>query len=949
MNGAPPVRIMAVGDNGEGFGGGKGEVSLGGPGYCDAYSGAFKAVWPLVRSGSRIIPDINLYYHSLDESGGEHPYAIDPDIDNPHESPSDQQPPYCYPGFCRHFHHSLEMRLFRGDHTLVLIDHDGRRIEYTPSEDSNGTLDGLNQEWTSKSNKGDFSTVRLVAQMEHGLERLYYVLIRPSENRQYLFEAATGRLSEIRDPFNNVAKLEYDEYGGTRGKLREVRDNQGFVVRFAQNQSTGTFTVTDTAGNPARVSRSGIAGPLGSYSFHLNDNDVMLDYTNATGGQFLMSSNEGVVRHVTRMTDRRQMSFTHNFKDSKMSLVYFSKAGDLPRSWKQVYDDRGIWSNITTGDGTSLTQDIAKDFSSMKTTNKYGGASSTSFSLGLPTDHTDPDGHTTKKHYSKLNNSNYCVDGADDKPYNYLEHIIQADKHVDGNSNSVIYFFDHGRVSQVVESGFAANPTATLNWDAFQQPLIVTGPRTNYLKSFEYDDLGMIKSSTELGEGVTAKSTYRVNVWGKPTLITLPDGRLIYKSYDVAGHEVRSVGPVLVNPDPTRRTGASNGGESDTYYDFAGHVVLSRDVDGHQVERSYNSIGALESVTDSAGGTTTFREFDGLLLPKYTDLPTGVTVQHGYDTHGHEIQRIYPDVPTVTFMAGIPAEGGARTRVYNFGYNDLARTVTITNAKGYATIKSLWPSGKIRSLTGEQGLSIQYEYDNNGEMTSMSIPGEGKHIIEVDQHGLVKREAIDGTEVETRYVRDSLGVALNTITPGGIQSTQRLDGLGRLLETGINRTPLSQHTYINDDPDFQYVPSAVTDAESGAVSVTKLLDVRSRVARHETQRDEAVPFVSAAGGVPAILSSSTVTNDFSYLHSGAPLIRMDGNGNAITHTYDAGIRHCGVEDQNHLGDKAHYDSAGRVDTTTDDRNKVTTHVFASETGWVRKLQQPDGMETRVLL
>src|SRR5436190_8306723 len=109
-------------------------------------------------------------------------------------------------------------------------------------------------------------------------------------------------------------------------------------------------------------------------------------------------------------------------------------------------------------------------------------------------------------------------------------------------------------------------------------------------------------------------------------------------------------------------------------------------------------------------------------------------------------------------------------------------------------------SGKTRSIVGDCGLSIKYEYDKNGDVESTAVPGEGKNKSEFDQHGLVIKETIEGADLETVYERDPLGVALKTTQPGGIIVTQGVDALGRATTTGIMDTLLTRHMYANDDP-----------------------------------------------------------------------------------------------------------------------------------------------------
>src|SRR5204862_7797008 len=98
---------------------------------------------------------------------------------------------------------------------------------------------------------------------------------------------------------------------------------------------------------------------------------------------------------------------------------------------------------------------------------------------------------------------------------------------------------------------------------------------------------------------------------------------------------------------------------------------------------------------------------------KYTDLPGGVTIEHAYDFHGHEVERKYPDVTNYTIVAGSPIPVGTLSRVYHFNYNDLARTAETISPRGFKVKKSLLASGKTRSIVGDCGLSIKYEYDKN--------------------------------------------------------------------------------------------------------------------------------------------------------------------------------------------------------------------------------------------
>ncbi|MGD0090750.1 MAG: Ig-like domain-containing protein, partial [Planctomycetota bacterium] len=213
------VRLCAVGDKNEGLKSGGATASIGGPGSVELSSGALKCAWPLAQSGSRIIPDIFLYYNSRDSLPMElNPRTVDPyQVCCPYPAGA---PDMLLGEVPRRFRHSLEMRLFRGDHSIVLVDGDGTRVKFNPAGGTSlppGVTDEAGVTWASEARKGQFSTITTVKQTRFGMERSYYVLIRPAESRQYLFERETGKLYEIRDGNDNTATLEYEEYGGTHG------------------------------------------------------------------------------------------------------------------------------------------------------------------------------------------------------------------------------------------------------------------------------------------------------------------------------------------------------------------------------------------------------------------------------------------------------------------------------------------------------------------------------------------------------------------------------------------------------------------------------------------------------------------------------------------------------------------------------------------------------------
>ena len=387
------VKLHAVKDKNEGMKAGAPVVALGGPASVDLTSGALKCVFPVARSGSAIIPDINLYYNSRDVLGGE----INPLLQPVHEMQASYNPVQdallCDTG--AHFWHTLGMRLIRGANSMMLIDGDGTRVQFTPSvalpvngwnvdpNDETGTI------WNPETHKPEFSDILTVKETHYGYDRMYYVLRRKGENKQYKFEFETGKLIEIRDIYDNFAKLEYEEWGGTRGRLKAVVDNRGIFVNFSSDQS-GNMTVTDCYGRSTSISQTGVNGPLGNFVFAKNKCGRIITFQNLRGAQYVVNpdgggnsedadentdiaqiapldttlpapvitKNYGIVHGILRVDDSRTMTFVHNFSAQNSEVTYYQTGGDPARITTYTYDKmQDLWLTQTVpGSTVVLTQ-----------------------------------------------------------------------------------------------------------------------------------------------------------------------------------------------------------------------------------------------------------------------------------------------------------------------------------------------------------------------------------------------------------------------------------------------------------------------------------------------------------------------------------------------------------------------------------------------------------------
>lgn len=254
------IYIQAVSDRNQGFRSGEPVVEAGGPAVVDLTTGALKCAWPVARSGSVIIPNIFLYYNSRDHLASEINNRLAPERQRKfwiYTSNYDVSEDVYAASLSGRFWSTLDMRLIRGADAMMLIDHDGRRVCFRPEEaddDSAAVWKPAALESGGNANpKSEFSEIRTVTQTRFGVPRMYYLLLREPENRQYLFEHETGKLLEIREAFNNFALLEYEEYGGTRGLLKRVVDNRGIFLNFI-GDGQDNLNVVDPLGRTTEIS-----------------------------------------------------------------------------------------------------------------------------------------------------------------------------------------------------------------------------------------------------------------------------------------------------------------------------------------------------------------------------------------------------------------------------------------------------------------------------------------------------------------------------------------------------------------------------------------------------------------------------------------------------------------------------------------------------------------------
>ena len=911
------VYIHALTDKNEGVRDGDASVAAGSTASLKLTSGALRCSWPMIRSGSVIMPDIYATYDSLDNLNG--------------EPSSNQSNPDKYMGALgRHFRHNLEMRVIRSARYIFLIDEDGRRVKFEPDRALTEKTDETKVTWSPEKRKGEFSTIKFVKQTRYGSDRSYYVLLRASENKQYLFERETGKLREIRDTSGNVATLEYEEYGGTRGNLRRVADSRGMFLEF--NGGGGSISISDPMGHIASISKSGVNSPLGNYPCSVDGNNLMTSFTNSLGAVYTVDQSYGIIYGITRI-DGRKMTLACNFASGGATVHNYAGTGDPDRQVVYACDkDLDIWKTINFETGSSAAVTVEQNATerrlitsriTSRITSPGGGGLKFGYDdtqgLLISQKNTDPGNFGFTRTYAVIGNPLFSSSGP-----NYLPKITLLKTEQDSKGQTTTYGANaSGFLSSIADT---VGTTTFSAWDSFGLPGHISGPRTGHSQDITYDSLGHVQSLQETGAGATSTTTFKTDAMGRVREITLPDDRKIRKFYDAPGHLIETQGPLLSDAEKTAAAAQTppvqlqDGGTTCAFYDSAGNWTSMQDADGRTTSRDIDNLGRVKAINDSASGRTEFKDFDALGMPKTVLAPpvdngSPRTITAEYDLVGRVTKRTLP--------------GGTQPRIETLAYNDASRTVLTTDPRGTSFTQTLLPSGRLVSVQGPLGYLQTHSYDGNGDLTGIERKGLGKKSVVLNQHGLPIQSGIDNTALTTLYQRDAEDAIVKLTLPGNIVHDNSIDALGRLTGVKIAGQTVKALTYNTSGA--INLPKSIEGEGARAATEYKAWDANYHAVRWLTDKKGL--------GTPSV---AAIPGGANYSAAGNPQSYADAFGKLTTFLFDSAKRCVGVKDQDSIGATVSLTGSGVVASSSDERGRMTSNRYDPVSGFLIARTYPDG-------
>jgi YD repeat-containing protein len=379
----------------------------------------------------------------------------------------------------------------------------------------------------------------------------------------------------ITRPPSSTTNYTYD----FNNNLIKLEAPEGFEAEYTYNSAGDRLTEKNSAG--------------GQMKWEYNNNHDVISVTNSLHEKTtIIRDAHGNPELIMRPAPHGEIQVTKFKYDSHGDLE--SMTDPLGRTWAYEYDSQGDRTGETDPTGDKQAWGYNEDSQQTSAVSPRGNVKGEEASRyttkierdaqGRPVTITDPLGHKTRYTYDANGN---------------------IETQTDGNGNQVKYAYD-----------------------ADNEPVKVKEPNGTITET-GYDNGGQVISQTD-GNGHTTE--YVRNSAEEPSEITDPLGRTIHKEYNQAGDLTRIEYPSEVEErntylhyDPANRL-------TSTYYS---------DEKTPHVEYEYDGNGDLISMTDGTGKTTYIYDMLGRLTS--TTNGRGETIGYEYDLANEQTKITYPN------------------------------------------------------------------------------------------------------------------------------------------------------------------------------------------------------------------------------------------------------------------------------------------------------------------
>jgi RHS repeat-associated protein len=598
---------------------------------------------------------------------------------------------------------------------------------------------------------------------------------------------ADGTLKSVSDSFGRSLSITLTDNGVAATLIDSVQDALGQTVQYDYYPETALLNTVTYPDNSriAYTYENGIVNSVTRYGDITDPSDTgvvevvttydavtgrVVHQEHANGGTFDLSYTEdaGVVNSAS-VTDPRSNTRTQRFNTEG----YLVELED-PYLRSVLYE-----RTPGTNELASVTDELSR---------------STGFTYenGLVNSVTDPAGNTTYYFYEDPNVN---------KPTRIQDAL---------GSETVLAYDTNGNVTSILEPGQSVATQITYNSLGFVNTVTnalsntvsfdyyltgqianITGPYGT--TSYGYDAIGRVSSLTDpenrttsyiyntpdrevqITDGLDRTVTVAYNSKGDVRSVTDAKGQTVSYTFDerfrsdsMTDHvsDVESYGYDL-NDNPVTvsdRKGQISNVPEPGGYDKLDRLLRMDYHDGSYSTYSYNEVGLINSVTDSAAGSIDFVYTDPA-TDKFADMVKQVSSPQGV------VSYTYTELGQRKTMS----VDGDMSVVYDYRANGLVNSISTTNPVTAAPMDFVFSyddAGRRTGLTYPNGVTASYAYDEAGRLLAIEYRDSASQILEAliyTYNGAGERTSLDRLNI------DPLPPAITNSTYPALPHANRMD------------------------------------------------------------------------------------------------------------------------------------------------------------------------------
>ena len=752
-------------------------------------------------------------------------------------------------------------------------------------------------------------TDRTGAKTEYTHDKRYRLISRRDalgHTYSYTYDEPGNRLTAT-DPLGRVTRMTYDAAGN--------------VIRSVAPDGSETDITYDARRNPVQVVNAD--GKVATTTYDALNNPLQsTDFSGAVTVRTFNTSSQ-----VLTETSPRHNTTTYAYTNGRLSSVTDS----LGASHGFTYDAAGRVLTKVDEAGKTTAYTYSPSGKLLTETSPVNGVTTYTYdSRDRLVTVTNPVGAVTSQTYDANNNLISVTDalsGVETRQYDGEDRLI---KDTDALGHATTFTYD--AVGRLVSTKNALNQVTSYTYDSADNRLSVTQPNGSVTK-FAYSPVDLVTTTTDpLGRVSTATR----DVLGRIVSLNDPLHRITSTQYDEMGRTTATTNGLGLTTSRLYEADGNdaalaNGADavSSFSYDNEGREIrLTFPGGSRHIDYGHDPRGLVTSVTQPSGKVTTYNYDDAGRVVTRTD-DVGAT-SYIYDANNRLL--------TTT-------EGAA---VITRSYDALDRLTTFTDGQGNTLHYDYDAEGNLTTLTYPGGRQVTYTYDANNRMTSVTDWASRTTTYSYDAGGrLILTTRPNGTKQARTYDKDGEVTLLKETGTGGatlysIAITYDADGeiTSQVRTAPASGTPngpavvpsLDSMTYGPDDRLATFNGVAVTydldgNMTSGPIvggTGTFIYDARNQL----TSVNGAVTYGYDAEG--RRISSTSGTTTTTYVNNpNAPLWQVLTYGTAASTTYCVYGLGLIYTDTGGSAVYHHYDLRGSTILTTD---QAANQTFGAQYG-----------------